>query len=270
MTDNKPEITPATRTRGTRTLQYYGLRFRWKWEFADKTRDLAGVMRRTWGNELDIVTMLGAEPQSPDRDWQRFDSQLEIVDLGRNKKKAQEVFKELKEQTKAEEALRKHADRDMNGEFRAELERVMETDKNCRAGLAKTITGDGLFYAAQYKSMLKVGAGELQAEWAEAVLGKAPEKNSPLIGHLRMARKETKKALLSGEISGSTSWNADDVEKVMAGAKHKALLGWKNTLTDMINRWEKWQEAKKTIADRKLGVLVDRITEKTGELGAQE
>jgi len=260
--DEKPEITLATRTRGLRTFQYYGLRHRWEWRLSSKTRDLVAAMRGAWGSEVDIVTMLGAEPRAPYQDWQRYDAQFEVVDLGRNKVKAEEILEELKKEAQAEKALREHAARDLVKEIRDSVEAFAQRCKEHQEGIARSITKNGIVYTAKHKDIRRAAIVDFQREWAEGLA----EREGALIGHIRTARTEAKRELLNGKTKGDTSWNANEVEHAIARAKGDALVQWKNKLTEWIKSWTAWEEAKKKIADRKLHVLATKITEKTGKI----
>jgi hypothetical protein len=98
-TEDKPEVTVSTWTTGKkRTQQYYATRRGLRWQiYSIKTREPLDAMKAAWGSELDVITMLAMLPPKPiKRGWYRFKESLEVVDLGRNRKKADEQFEDLK------------------------------------------------------------------------------------------------------------------------------------------------------------------------------
>jgi len=262
--NDKPAITAATRTQGRLTFQYYGLRRHWTWTLSHKTRDLVSAMRGAWGSDVDIVTMLGAGPRAPYQDWQRFDSTYEVVDLGRNRKKAEEIIAELKREASAEKDLRAHVARDLAHETRESVEGFVQRCKDLQESVGQSISRRGLLWTAYEKDLNSVATTDFQREWAEKLLKEKPE--GPLISALRMALAEAKKELLAGDTVGRKTWNAKDVEHAIAATKGCALVAWVGKLSDWIREWMSWEEAKQRVSDRKLGVLANRIIEKTGEI----
>lgn len=95
-----------------KTKQYYGLRNEYGWLLSPKVRDPRNAMKAVWGDELDVVTMLALEPKPIERDWRRFDETREIVDLGRNAKRAEEILDGLRKEAYEECKLRDRASPD--------------------------------------------------------------------------------------------------------------------------------------------------------------
>lgn len=91
------DISKATWTgRTKRTLQYYATRTGMTWTLhEDKTREPLDVMKKAWGRELDVVTMMGMLPTPLKRDWYRFNQSTEVVDVGRRIKDARALVYEL-------------------------------------------------------------------------------------------------------------------------------------------------------------------------------
>jgi hypothetical protein len=104
-------IRPCSHLRSERTLQFYALRHRWTWRLSSKTRDTVTQMRNRFGKHLDVITLMGhVNPQPFIRSMTRYDSEFEVVDVGRNLILAEEIIKRLEEESERERNLRRLAE----------------------------------------------------------------------------------------------------------------------------------------------------------------
>ena len=117
----------------TRSLQFYALRHRYEWTLSSKTRHPSAAMKEAWGEELDVVTMLALRPMPILRDWQRFDEEYEIVDLGRNKSKLKGAIYKLKSQARDESNLHDRAKPEVIEDVRKWVKKAAEMrEKACK------------------------------------------------------------------------------------------------------------------------------------------
>ncbi len=135
----------CSRVRGERSLQFYGLRRGWTWKLSEKTRDVVTQMRKRFGAELDVITLMGhVDPQPFARSWRRFDSEFEVVDLGRNKKQAEETLKILEAQARAEYELRNLASGTTEQHVHRALVEIVFRRRKLREDIARKISNHGL------------------------------------------------------------------------------------------------------------------------------
>lgn len=179
----------CSRVRGERTLQFYALRHRWDWRLSDKTRDIVEQMRIRFGRDLDVITLMGhVDPQPLMRDWRRFDSELEVVDLGRSKKRAEALLTLLIEQVKIERSLRELAEGISDRRVHWELVSLTLTRKDMRTSIAEKIVRGGLSsVAARFgdERLSKLAVHERNGSVASAILKdvreRLPEDQWPVI-----------------------------------------------------------------------------------------
>jgi hypothetical protein len=106
-------ITIGNMDRAERTLQFYALRNGWNWaQTYQKTRNPTKEIQDKFGHDLDPITLIGLHPTSPVRPMTAYDRRWEIVDLGRNQKKAKVILEALKEESSREHNLRAALDQD--------------------------------------------------------------------------------------------------------------------------------------------------------------
>lgn len=139
-----PGLRRCSRVRGERTLQFYAVRNQWNWLLGKKTRDPVDFMKERWGQDIDVITLLACEAHEVNRDYKRYESQYEVVDCGRNKKKANDILTALKDEVDSERRLQKMAERDIEAEIVDAWKHEVDTAEGHRKGMSRMVQEEGL------------------------------------------------------------------------------------------------------------------------------
>ena len=273
MMHDEPEPRSTATLRGdTRSLQYYCLRTGWTWELSDKTRSTTEAMQEAWGDELDIVTMLGAEPKSVKRDWRRFEEHRELVDAGRSRKKAREIHAQLESESEREQQLRVAANRKLLDEIEEELNSVVNLNHYRREVFAKNVSEKGpLTLGMEFNGLVEVA---YHAKWALKLQGGLIDERDREEGpgsFLKVMRRQAdsiRRSLINGE------WECDisDMDDAIKAAGTRFGRAWLGNLTGhngWIRRYRAWVEANDTLKRRKVNDVADKLKmlSRLGKLG---
>ena len=174
----------------SKSLQFYALRHKLEWELAPKTRSIVTAMQGAWGKELDIVTMLALSAMPIERDWQRFDEEYEIVDLGRNKLKAEKTYYRLRSQATDEHYAQERAVQKIAVELaKWAAEQIDALPKN-RERQAKRATNGGIWKLLSNKAQAEIQT-EIACQYTGQIIA-GLERDMPPTTVLKRAINELK------------------------------------------------------------------------------
>ena len=144
-------ITLGNMDRAERTLQFYGLRKEWSWKQTwDKTREPTKAIKSTFGYDLDPITLMGLHPTHPVRPMTAYDRRWEIVDLGRNKKKAKLILEALTQEANAEHRLRQALDTDPMPKIHKWIEHDARMVKTTRKKVAERVADGDVYHLMRH------------------------------------------------------------------------------------------------------------------------
>lgn len=279
MSDN-PKPTTYTHVRGgQRSMQYYAVRTHWKWTFTEKTRCWTTIMKAEWGDDLDVITLLGIEPKPVERDWRRFDELRELVDLGRNRKVAVELFNILDEAAEREHRLRKTAERRASVEVPEQMAALTTSSQECAEKCAESINVYGVGYALRMSDFDVAVKADLTSKWASSLAADIETSKASGTVHKDNADAATKaivhehlekaaERLIKGD-TGDQGY--DPIGMATRTMYAPALVVWHKTLTTRLETITRTEEALETIRERKELVRVDRLIAGIGGVsGLQE
>ena len=245
----------------TKSLQFYALRHKLEWAMSAKTRSIVSAMQGEWGSELDIVTMLALSAMPVKRDWQRFDEEYEIVDLGRNKAKAKRTFYTLRSQANDERYAQDRAKHEVQIEITKWVAAIEQRRENARVNQATRAQKHGLWGV-----LSNAARDEVQAEIASTI-------TSGLIAAFERGAK-TSVALLSAieplqaKSAGYNPFDGCDFEDTLRPmiwqSQRPAVIG---ELTSFRNTALTEERARQVLRDRR--ATVDKVADQLSNLGLQ-
>jgi hypothetical protein len=267
--DKKP-VRLVTRVKGDkRSLQYYALRTRFAWTMSGKSRCWATVMKAAWGNDLDAITLLGIEPKPVERDWRRFDETRELVDLGRNKKIADELLAKLKSEAGAEEDLRHTAERNIAHELDGQMDGLIASAKQYGEKFIDGVKACGVSYALRMNDADDAVKSDLVSLWAvplkdalETETRNAEDSHIAAKTVISRHLEEISAALLDGNKGAPSAW--DPIGKAAVAFWCESAVKWRKILVDRTKNIERIEEARLTLLDRKRERDLDKLTRAAG------
>jgi hypothetical protein len=242
------ELKPAKWVAGKkRSKQYYALRKDMYWRLSSKTREPVEAMKQAFGDELDVVTMLALEPKPIDRDWTRFEESLEIIDLGRNAKRAEEIVYRLNAEAREEGHLRDRAAHSIIEKVRHWL------SPDGRPGVAQAIAflqGAHSAFAALTKIDFGADLAWTACRHAMKQTSSSHDKDDQLLAALKRARRNLVDGKAKHQIGDR--WSRKTIEELAAGMiKSDSYAGAVQVVDNHIETVNDVLEARKEMADRK-------------------
>lgn len=255
-----PGLKRCTRVRGERTLQFYAVRNMWKWLLSEKTRDPVDFMKERWGQDIDVITLLACEAQEVNRDWKRYESQYEVVDCGRSKKKARAILIALKDEADSERRLQRVAKKDINAEIVDAWKNEVDTAMGRRERLSRMVKDDGLLALLSHWEFDDRAKEVVIAEIAQFGLDVLKKETGVSIGEVLINMK----ALV---VDRSVNY-----EPAVSGVKaHGKFIRqyYADDARDEVDAWirdlRRVTKARKKLADRKASV--EKTAEQLSKLG---
>jgi len=242
---------------GGRSMQYYALRTRWEWTMSGKTRCWTTLMKETWGNDLDAITLLGIAPKPVSRDWQRFDEMRELVDLGRHRGTAEALFEQLKNGTEREHELRRTAGRRAFEEVPRQMADLIADAVQRALQLAERLQEYGVRYALRSDCDDAVEA-DYHAEWAKAIAEKfgaakvliSKDANEATTTAKRIVAEHlgsVDEQLVTGASPGR---GYNPITSAVFGMHTGSLVKWRKRLVEVMTAIEETERARVTIRER--------------------
>lgn len=260
----KPKSTAVLRG-DQRTLQYYALRTGWEWTLSGKTRSTTEAMQAAWGDELDIVTMLGAEPKPVKRSWRRYEEHRELVDAGRNLKVAKLIRDQLAAESLVERNLRDLADQLLLDEIEEEFVEI----------LARYDTYQGILVSALQKDVGPLRAANkfnhlvllhYQKRWVKPLKYELDEERERPEGQLLARMLKQRDRIHQNLVNGKWERHIDDIGDACHALGTKCAREWLDRLAHWTRRYREWTLAKETLAKRKVTDVAAKL-KKLGALG---
>jgi hypothetical protein len=261
--ENAPSIESKTSTwvaGESRSLQFYALRHGLSWVFAEKTRNLVDAMKAAWGSELDVVTMLAIRPSPVNRDWARFDEEYEIVDLGRNHKKARKTFNLLSSQARQENALQNRATPAVHDTIAKWVKDQKRYRKHARAQWATQVTDGGIksMFDREFEENL---AHEVAVPVGKKLLRYLEDASHPVIAIKRAIADIREDSGNYNPLCSYTDFN-HKLLNLMRQSQRSDLLG---TLNGFLDKAEIEKRAQDEIKNRR--ATVDKAINQLSKLG---
>lgn len=259
------DLKRCSRVRGERTLQFYAVRNKWKWLLSVKTRDPVEFMKKRWGKDIDVITLLACEPQEVNRDWRRYESQYEVVDCGRSKRRAQTLLDALKNEAYTERALQRKAKETVEEETVESWQAGIDVAEAKRKKLVRLIEEDGLLALLgtyDFDDRAEEAAHADICAWGLKALNEEPEEGKPkptVDDVLVRMREHVLTTAMNFSPAGFGIRGLDDLLR-----QHYA-----DDMVENIDNWTKdlreVNRARKKIADRKASVA--KTAEQLSKLG---
>jgi hypothetical protein len=255
----------CSRVRGERSKQFYACRNRWSWKLSDKTRDPVEFMKKAWGQDIDVITLLACEPQEVNRDWRRFEAQYEVVDCGRSKQRAKSLLESLRLVAMREKQLRRKAKEDVDAEIVEAWQSHIDREKKRRKRMESLIEENGLLglldnYDFDDRTEEAV-FGEICA-WGKAALNKNPDDEDKPLTVSEVLVMMRSRVLNQAANFSPAGFGLRGLDKLVR--QHYA-----EEVVDAINSWitdmREVKRARKKIEDRK--ATVAKTTAKLAKLG---
>lgn len=155
------------------TKQYWGTRKGLTWAMTtDKIAGPLEAMRDTFGESIlqDVVVIVGLAPTPVKRGGERFSATYEIVDLGRNRKRAQLQLEQLKQEAKEETELNKLLERNVDEELRKFWQRCKDEAETTRKNFAERLAATTFERVLSNLDPSDLVGEELAAKYAKQVL----------------------------------------------------------------------------------------------------
>lgn len=155
------------------TKQYYGLRKGGTWVLNhEKIASPLDAMRKAWGSDIDrdVITLVGLAPTPVDRGGERFNATYEIVDLGRNRRRAFGLLERLTAEAKTEAAMQKLLSRNLEYETRELFQRAVAGRDAARKQAADRLQQQQSVAGWLRHDIANLVESELLAKTAEDVL----------------------------------------------------------------------------------------------------
>lgn len=155
------------------TKQFWAARRSGDWKLTAKIANPLEAMKQAWGEGImqDVVFIIGLQPTPIERGGERFDSTYEIVDLGRNQRRAYKALEQLQEGAKAEKKLHAIIAKNADELLREHLTSRKEHLTGMRKRLGDDFARGGFGRSARH-GMDDLARSELEATTAATILAK--------------------------------------------------------------------------------------------------